>query len=234
MDGRAAESFSPKQFSRVSNSLQIHLGPVERYGWAGRCRLLVGQRELGGAGVNISADGARDPALSCFVLLARFLGVPADPQQIAHDRGKGEDPYTLEDLSRISKKLGLVGRIRRCAADELRKMPLPALAQLSDGDAAVILKIEDDPNSSRALVQFGDRERPEVWTGEELRERFAGRLLLMTSRERMAGASRPFDISWFIPALVKYRRPLRDVLIGSFFLQLMGLISPIFFQLVID
>ena len=50
----------------------------------------------------------------------------------------------------------------------------------------------------------------------------------------MAGDKRPFDISWFIPALVKYRKPLRDVLIGSFFLQFMGLVSPIFFQLVID
>ena len=168
------------------------------------------------------------------MLLARFLGVPADPRQIAHERGKGESAYSLEDLSRIAKQLGLVGRVRRCEAGELRRMPLPAVAELKDGDSAVILKLEDDADEPRALVQFGDRERPEVWTAQELRERFAGRLLLMTSREKMAGAGRPFDISWFIPALVKYRRPLRDVLIASFFMQLMALVSPIFFQLVID
>ncbi len=84
-----------------------------------------------------------DPALGCFVLLARFLGIPADPQQIGHDRGKGDAPYTLEDLSRIAKKLGLVSRIRRCEPDELARMPLPAVAPLSDGDAAVILKVEE-------------------------------------------------------------------------------------------
>ena len=175
-----------------------------------------------------------DPALACFILLARFLGVPADPRQIAHDRGKGEDPYTLEDLSRVTKRLGLVGRIRRCEADNVRRLPLPAIAELRDGDAAIILKVEDDPEDPRVLVQLGDSERPEVWTAAELRERFSGRLLLMTAREKMAGATRPFDISWFIPALVKYRRPLRDVLIASFFIQLMALVSPIFFQLVID
>ena len=65
-------------------------------------------------------------------------------------------------------------------------------------------------------------------------ERFGGCALLMTSRERVAGGARKFDVSWFIPALVKYRRPLRDVIIASFFLQLAGLVSPIFFQLVID
>lgn len=180
------------------------------------------------------AGGVGDSALACFILLARFLGVPADARQIAHDRGKGEDPWSLEDLSRTAKKLGLIGRIRRCEADELKKMPLPAIAELADGDAAIMLKAEEQSQDPRMLVQLGDSERPEVWSAEELRERFGGRILLMTARERVAGATRPFDISWFIPALVKYRKPLRDVLIASFFLQLMGLVSPIFFQLVID
>jgi len=180
------------------------------------------------------SGGRLDPALACFVLLARFLGVPADANQIAHDRGKGETPFTLEDLSRVAKRLGLMARIRRCGLDDLRKVPLPAIAELLDGGSAVFLKVDDDPANPRILVQHGDREAPEIWTFEELAERFAGRLLLMTSRERMAGDSRPFDISWFIPALVKYRRSLRDVLIASFFIQLMGLVTPVFFQLVID
>jgi subfamily B ATP-binding cassette protein HlyB/CyaB len=175
-----------------------------------------------------------DPALACFILLARFLGTPADARQIVHDRGRGEDAWTLEDLSRTAKKLGLIGRIRRCGADEVRKLPLPAIAELADGDSALLLKVEDEGESPRILIQLGDSPRPEVWTADELRARFGGRLLLMTARERLAGALRTFDISWFIPAIVKYRRPLRDVLIASFFLQLMGLVSPLFFQLVID
>jgi subfamily B ATP-binding cassette protein HlyB/CyaB len=56
----------------------------------------------------------------------------------------------------------------------------------------------------------------------------------MTTRERVAGTRRAFDVSWFIPALVRYRHILRDVLIASFFLQILGLISPLFFQVVID
>lgn len=65
------------------------------------------------------------PSLACFVLLAKFLGVPADPEQIAHDRGKGDDHYSLEDLSRIAKKLGLIARLRPTKTEELRKLPLP-------------------------------------------------------------------------------------------------------------
>src|SRR5688572_9951435 len=103
-----------------------------------------------------AVPGARvDPALACFVLLARFLGVPADPQQIAHDRGTGDRPYSIEDLSRVAKRLGLVSRIRHCDADEIAKMPLPAIAPLVDGDAALILKVEDDANNPRVLIQHG-------------------------------------------------------------------------------
>jgi subfamily B ATP-binding cassette protein HlyB/CyaB len=174
------------------------------------------------------------PSLACFVLLAKFLGTPADPEQIAHDRGKGDDPYSLEDLNRIARKLGLIARLRPARVEELRKLPLPVLVEISGGDSAILLRVEDDAINPRYLVQRGDAERPEVWSGDDMAERFAGRALLLTSREAMAGDSRPFDISWFIPALVKYRSPLRDVLIGSFFLQLTGLVSPIFFQLVID
>jgi len=180
------------------------------------------------------ADRPPDPALACFVLLAKFLGVPADPGQIAHDRGKGEEPYSLEDLARVAKRLGLVARVRTAEMPELPALPLPAIVSCLDGLSVLLLKVEDNAEAPRFLIQRPDGDRPEVWDGLEMHARFAGRILLLTSRERMAGAARPFDISWFIPALVKYRKPLRDVLIASFFLQLMGLVSPIFFQLVID
>jgi len=167
------------------------------------------------------------------VLVARFLGVPADPAQIAHEQGLAGS-FTLEDLARAAKRIGIVARIRATGLGDLAKRPLPALAELRDGSALILLKIDESADAPRYLIQRGDAERPEIWTFEQFADVFSGRLLLMTTREAIAGTSRPFDISWFIPALVKYRKPLRDVLIASFFLQLMGLVSPLFFQLVID
>ncbi|MBO9697251.1 MAG: type I secretion system permease/ATPase [Sphingopyxis sp.] len=175
-----------------------------------------------------------DRSLACFILLAKFLGVPANAQQIVHDRGAGDEAFRLEDLARIAKRLGLTARVRQVPVDGFAKLPLPTLAETADGDAVILLKVEDASLTPRYLVQRGDAGRPEIWSHDEVAERLSGRFLLMTSREKMAGDTRPFDIAWFIPALVRYRGPLRDVLIGSFFLQLMGLVSPIFFQLVID
>jgi subfamily B ATP-binding cassette protein HlyB/CyaB len=44
------------------------------------------------------AAGPADAALASFVLLVQFLGVPADAQQIHHDRGQGDRPYIFNDL----------------------------------------------------------------------------------------------------------------------------------------
>jgi len=178
--------------------------------------------------------GRVDRSLACFLLLAKFLGVPADPAQIEHDRGRGDEPYRLEDLARIARRLGLTARLRSVDTSGMAKLPLPALVETHDNGAVILLKTEDPSRNPRYLVQRGDAERPEIWSGAEADARMSGRALLLTSREKMVGEGRPFDIGWFIPALVRYRKPLRDVLIASFFLQLMGLVSPIFFQLVID
>lgn len=181
-----------------------------------------------------------DLALASFVLLAQFLGVPAEPAQIHHDRGQGDRPYSFDDLIRIAKKLGLIARRKRAAPAEFSKLPLPALVRLRDGGTAILLKVDDSGETGvRHMLLQPDSQRPEIWSEEQIAQGLAlaggdADLLLMTSREHIAGQKRAFDISWFIPALVKYRKPLRDVLIGSFFLQLVGLASPIFFQLVID
>src|SRR3974377_828929 len=61
-----------------------------------------------------------------------------------------------------------------------------------------------------------------------------GRLVLMTRRASLTDLSRRFDITWFFGAIHKYRRLLGEVLVASFFLQIFALISPLFFQVVID
>ncbi|MEE4252129.1 MAG: type I secretion system permease/ATPase, partial [Alcanivoracaceae bacterium] len=50
------------------------------------------------------------------------------------------------------------------------------------------------------------------------------------------GAARPdkFNLNWFLPSLVKYRKLFSEVLIASFFLQLFALVTPLFFQVVMD
>ena len=76
--------------------------------------------------------------------------------------------------------------------------------------------------------------RPVIEPVEVFQSQWTGELILIASRASLAGELAKFDFSWFIPSLVKYRKLLGEVLVVSLFLQLFALVSPLFFQVVMD
>ena len=102
-----------------------------------------------------------DPALSSFVLLARFLGVAADADQLRHERGRGFEPFTFDDLMRAARHIGLIAKTRAATSSELPKLPAPALLQLQSGGVAILLKADEQAGICRFLIQLPDGARGE-------------------------------------------------------------------------
>jgi subfamily B ATP-binding cassette protein HlyB/CyaB len=158
-----------------------------------------------------------------------FLGRPADPNHLRHDLGLGSEDASAQDLLRLAKRLQVRAKLVQVAPALLTRQPLPAMARVAEGWLIVLQAAAD-----RVLVFDPSRKQPQTLTIEQFAAVHTGQLLLMTTREHVAGPARAFDVTWFIPALVKYRHLLRDVLVASLFLQVLGLITPLFFQVVID
>nr|WP_255696919.1 type I secretion system permease/ATPase [Sandaracinobacteroides sayramensis] len=175
-----------------------------------------------------------DTGLLAFVQLLVLNQLAADPEQILHDRGGGDRPFGMSDMIRSAKRLGHKAKSRTICAEELPGLPLPAVARGKDDKFFLIASVENQPEGFRALVQTYDRREPQIWDKAVLDAAWSGELLLLTTRERLAGKNRRFDLTWFLPFIVKYRRPLGQVLAASFVIQIVALLSPIFFQLVID
>ena len=112
----------------------------------------------------------------------------------------------------------------------LAATPLPAIGKDRDGGFFILAKIADD----QALIQRGPNVQPRTISLTELETLWDGVLILVTRRASLSDLGRHFDISWFLSAIYKYRRILGEVLLASFFLQVFALISPIFFQVVVD
>jgi subfamily B ATP-binding cassette protein HlyB/CyaB len=106
---------------------------------------------------------------------------------------------------------------------------LPAIASLRDGGFLVLAKAADD----KVLVQ-APLSRPALMMRDQFLAVWDGALILMTSRAGLSDMTRRFGIAWFLGAIHKYRHLLGEVLAASFFLQLFALVSPLFFQVVID
>src|SRR6266540_4987382 len=169
-----------------------------------------------------------DPGLAALIMLLRFQGVGIDPEQIRHQFGG--IPIGVSEMLRCARGFGLKARSMTTKWERLAGMPLPGIAALRDGSFLLLGKAGDD----KIIVQAPLSPRPTLMTRAEFEAIWDGRLVLMTKRAALTDLARRFDINWFLGAIHKYRRLLSEVLVASFFLQLFALVSPLFFQVVID
>ena len=168
-----------------------------------------------------------DTGVAALVLLLRFHGIGADPEQIRHRFGAD---IGVSEMLRCAKDFGLKARAYQSNWQRLTKTPLPGIAVLRDGRFLILGKASED----QVLVQNPSSPRPILMSRAEFEAVWDGRLVLMTARAGLLDLSRRFDITWFLGAIHKYRYLLGEVLVASFFLQLFALVSPLFFQVVID
>ncbi len=195
-------------------------------------------------------------SLSALCAVARFHHIAADPAALAHQLGlpPGTEPGT-DDLLRGARQLGLKAKLVHSTVERLALMPLPALALMRSGNEAatdrlprVVVLAQCDGkrvllSASHATADAGAASGvgtaahgigPTIEPIDVFAAQWSGQLILLASRASLTGELARFDFSWFIPALVKYRALLGEVLLISGMLQLFALVSPLFFQVVMD
>ncbi|MCK1541154.1 type I secretion system permease/ATPase [Bradyrhizobium sp. 179] len=170
----------------------------------------------------------QDTGLQCLALLLRFHQISIDPAQIAH-QFSGEPVGVLEML-RCARQLKLKARAVRESWTGLAHLSLPGIVERRDGTFVILGKVGTDD----VLVHDPAANRPQIVKRAEFEEAWTGRIVLMTRRVSLSDLARRFDITWFLQAMHKYRRLLGEVLVASLFLQLFGLVTPLFFQVVTD
>ena len=179
-----------------------------------------------------SAWGRRlDTGLASLAVIARFHGKAANPEQIAHQLGLIE-PARAGDLLLAARQLELKAKLGRLEPGRIAagKIPLPCIVELQPSGFAVLARVE----GGNALLHDPAQARPTTVSLEELAGRLTGRALFITSRATLAAELARFDFTWFLPAIVKYRKLIGETLLASLALQLFALVTPLFFQVIVD
>jgi subfamily B ATP-binding cassette protein HlyB/CyaB len=177
-----------------------------------------------------SAGVPVDLALKGLVFLAQFHGIPADAAQLRHDAGRGAELFDEVALLHAARALGLKSQVVHPSPDRLGRVALPALALSRLGRPFVLAKVGPDGALIHDLTDGGLK----VISREEFEGRFEGSLLVAASRASLRAELGKFDFTWFIPAVVKYRKLILEALGVSLILQLFALVTPLFFQVVMD
>lgn len=108
-----------------------------------------------------------------------------------------------------------------------------------------VLLIKAD--AERVLFFRAGAEQPETVPIAEFTQHFRTDILLVARKEKSPTGDgdpsavssnqpevKPFGFGWFITELLKHKRIWRDVLIASLAIQLVGLVTPLFTQVIID
>jgi subfamily B ATP-binding cassette protein HlyB/CyaB len=177
-----------------------------------------------------SIGEAPDSGLAALSVLLAVHRIAVDPAHLRHELGHS-DRATTADLLRIAKRLqGVKARIAAVSWSELARCALPAIAIDRDGTFFLLGQVKADA----VLVQEAFAGAPSQMSREAFESRYSGELLLMTTRESAGVSGGAFDVSWFIPQIVKYRNLMGEVLLVTLAVNILGLAAPLFFQNVID
>ncbi len=176
-----------------------------------------------------------DSGLACVQLISRFYGVAADAEQLRRQFVRPEERVASMDVIRMIKSLGLKSRQVKSSLTKLPKSPFPAIAQDNSGEFFIMAKCKTDSTGTleSVLIQRPGQE-PQVKDTQWLNEHWNASLIFITKRASFLSSDEAFGFKWFIPALLKYKKLLYEVLIASAFIQLFILLTPIFFQVVMD
>ena len=176
-----------------------------------------------------STGSSDQRGLAALVMLLRFQGLSVDPGQIRHQFGT--DAIGVPEMLRCAKELGLKARVARPGGTGCRARHCPASPSCATAAFCCSARPATTRSSSRRRIGRARR----LMTRAELEAVWDGRLVLMTRR-----AEPHRSLASLRHHLVSGRRStstagsLSEVLVASFFLQLFALVSPLFFQVVID
>ncbi|WP_105437144.1 type I secretion system permease/ATPase [Neorhizobium sp. T25_13] len=174
-----------------------------------------------------------DSGLRALCGIAAFYRIAADPQQLQHDLGLKGRPSQALDLQRAARLIGLKTRpVEKVSERRLRTIPVPAIVRVKSGAFQVLGGL--NPSGKYRLIDPVTRVDREI-EPEDIASEIGGSVLLVGRRLGGDGSDpREFGFKWFVPSIWRYRKPLAHVLLASLFVQIFALVTPLFFQVVVD
>ncbi|MBW4537515.1 MAG: peptidase domain-containing ABC transporter [Myxacorys chilensis ATA2-1-KO14] len=169
-----------------------------------------------------------NPGAACLTMVANHLQNPAQLEWVQRQL-RGQRPTNLVDAA---EKLGLQLRRIESTWQNLRLLNFPALMQWGTPNSEPHWVVAYGVRGDRLII--ADPMNPtmtcEAMHRSAVQQSWNGTLWQVEAIQKQER----FNLSWFLPAVWKYRGLLIEVLVASITLQIVGLATPLITQVVID
>lgn len=175
-------------------------------------------------------EKTQDSGLACFMIVMKFHGIPITKEQadsLAVLDG-GQKAGEIE-IIQSAKALKMRAKLCRLKINKLGNITAPIIAKNKNGEFFIIAKSKEED----FMVLFPDKIQPEVLSKEELAQIWDGTSVLIT-KKGIVDREAVFSFKWFIPTILKFKKEFIQVLLAVFIIQILGILTPVMTQVVVD
>ncbi len=193
------------------------------------------QTQTSGKFPAVRGEGVRDGILACFQMLSMYLGIKyrrETVQRLVDMQLSRNNQASLQLCNAIADVLGLMGRLMEMPAHQICRIKNPAIIAWEDSYAVIYHANEQQVilGTPQAGVQKLRFDRFIYLVGDSPQASIQVLLLQETKNIQ----HQKFGLSWLVPYLKPEIKVLVEVLIASFFVQILGLANPLLVQVIID
>ena len=153
-----------------------------------------------------------------------------DLQKIYDENPETDDKLNWDKLSKLAKKYKVNSSVIRPTVDEFNEVEYPAIAKMHDGAYIAIGSTNED-----VVLAIDPREtKPKAIPIKEFLEGWTNEMMIFSAGLNWAYLKKQYNLDWFLRVIIRYKKPLLEVVAASLFLQVMGIVFPLITQVIID
>ena len=178
--------------------------------------------------LNKSPFANRTAIISIIKVLQHF-GVK-DVEKLYDKNPETDERFDWIKIKKMADKYNIRSTLIRPTADELIEVEYPAIARMSDGAYITIGSVNDE-----VVLAIDPREtKPVAIPMKAFLESWNNELMIFSASFSWAYFKKRYNADWFLQVFIHYKKPIIEVLIASFFLQILGIGFPLITQVIID
>jgi ATP-binding cassette, subfamily B, bacterial HlyB/CyaB len=175
-------------------------------------------------------QSAADCGATCLRMIGLFWGKRLDINQLREQIGVGRSGASLRSLARAAEGIGFHSRPVRASFDRIATQPNPWVAHWQGDHYVVVYKV----TPRRVIVADPALGIRRLKTAE-FQKNWTGYALLLEPTPSLKETPESKRSLWrFLGLLLPYRSTLIQILFMTFLLQILGLITPLFTQIILD
>ncbi|MEK2481753.1 type I secretion system permease/ATPase [Providencia stuartii] len=157
-----------------------------------------------------------------------FIGIiiklTSDISQDEFNTITAEKESFRDTLKALQNKLNIKCKYKNQTNKNISKIDSPSIIYDNDNVAYLLANF----NHEQVLIQRFGNHPPELWSMDKFIQMWSGKWLQVKTKQSQ------FDITWFKTEFLKYKYIITSVLLFSFILQILALVTPIIIQVIMD